>query len=310
MKFRKQGVILMLLMLTMSLFMFGCAQSNTSSAKAGKQSTNTTTSATSVASGGELKVHYINVGQADSILVQQGNSNMLIDAGNNVDAKTIVDYLKSQGVRKLDYVIGTHPHADHIGSMDVVIKTFDVGKVYMPKETSNTKTYKDVITSIKAKNLKITAPKPGESFKLGEAECTILAPNSDKYKDINDTSIVLKVAFGQNKFLFEGDAESTSEKEMLAKGFDAKADVIKLGHHGSHSSSSNEFLDKVQPSYAVISCGGGNDYGHPHKKTMDKLKQRKVKVFRTDESGTVVITSDGKNIKCNAKEGSYVSPRK
>lgn len=322
MKLKKQSLLLILIV-TISL-LFGCSKGDLNNKTYNQEKANTesqekathqTEAKVTSSPNGELKVHYINVGQADSILIQQGSNNMLIDAGNNIDVNTIVSYLKAQGVTTLNYVVMTHVHSDHVGSMDTVIKTFDIGTVYMPRTTSNTKTFEDVIDAMKVKNLKITAPEPGKSFNLVEAECKILAPNSDEYKDLNDTSIVLKVTFGENNFLFQGDAEGVSEKEILAKGFDVSADVLKLGHHGSSSSSTSSYLDKVfvdnsKPKYAIVSCGSNNVYNHPNKETMAKLKQRNIKVYRTDECGTIVMKSDGKNITCINKEGSYNSPQK
>lgn len=162
-----------------------------------------------------LKVSYIDVGQADSILIQSNGANMLIDAGNREDKNTVINYLKKQGVKKLDVVIGTHPHEDHIGGMSAVLNTFKADKIIMPKVTNNTETFKELITVIKSKGLKITNPKPGAIFKVGNATCTILAPNSSKYDDLNNYSVVIRMTYGNNSFLFEGDAEVQSEKEML-----------------------------------------------------------------------------------------------
>jgi len=254
---------------------------------------------------GNLKVHYIDVGQADSILIQQGSSSMLIDAGNNEDANTVKNYISEQGITKLNYIVGTHPHEDHIGGLDYVINSFKVGKIYMPKATSNTKTFQDVVSAIKAKGMKATVPKVLETFKVGNATATILAPNSSGYEDLNNTSIVIRLTFGNNSFMFDGDAEDISENEMLAKGLDVSAYVLKVGHHGSNSSTTEAFLDKVNPKYAVISVGKDNSYGHPHKSTMEKLKAKGIKVYRTDENGTIVATSDGENITFNTKVGSY-----
>ena len=254
---------------------------------------------------GNLKIHYIDVGQADSILIEQGSSSMLIDAGNNEDAKTVKNYISGQGITKLNYIVGTHPHEDHIGGLDYIINSFQVGKIYMPKATSNTKTFQDVVSAIKVKGMKATVPKALETFKVGDATATILAPNGSGYKDLNNTSIVIRLTFGNNSFIFDGDAEDISENEMLSKGLNISSDVLKVGHHGSNSSTSQAFLDKVNPKYAVISVGKDNSYGHPHKSTMEKLQAKGVKVYRTDESGTIVATSDGKNITFNTKAGSY-----
>lgn len=250
---------------------------------------------------GQFEVSYIDVGQADCILIKQGNYNMLIDAGNNGDSTTIVNYLKSKGVSKLDIVVGTHPHEDHIGSLDTVINTFSIGKLYMPKVTNTTKTYEDVVNAIKAKGLAVNTPEPGSSFTLGNATFTILAPNSSSYGDLNNYSIVLKATFGNNSFLFAGDAEDVSEREMLSKGYNLKVDVLKVGHHGSDSSTTPEFLNVVNPKYAVISVGKDNIYGHPAATTIDKLRNKGTAVFRTDLQGTIVATSDGTNITFNVR---------
>jgi len=246
---------------------------------------------------GKLKVHFIDVGQADSILIQDsGGSTMLIDAGNNEDADLVVNYLKEHGIDKLDYVIGTHPHEDHIGGLDAVINTFNIGKVIMPKVSHNTKTFEDVLTAIKNKNLKVTSPVPGESYNLGNAKFTILAPNSDNYDNLNDYSIVIKLEFGETSFLFAGDAETKSENEMIVKGFNLKANVLKVGHHGSTTSSSLPFIKAIAPKYAVISVGKHNSYGHPDSIILNRFKTLNVEVLRTDILGTIVFTSDGKNL--------------
>lgn len=254
---------------------------------------------------GELKVNFIDVGQADSILLQQGDKFMLVDAGNNGDAELLKDYLTSQGVKELQYFIGTHKDEDHIGGADAVINSFNVGKVYFPKQIATTQTYKDFVTAVKTKGLSLTVPKVGENFKLGEAVVTVLAPNSSEYEDSNDYSIVVKVTYGSTSFLLTGDAEARSEKELVASGKDLSATLLKVGHHGSLTSTSEAFLNKVNPKFAVISAGTGNKYGHPAQETMDKLKAKGVQVFRTDEQKTIIATSNGKEINFNVKPGSY-----
>lgn len=255
----------------------------------------------------QLKVHFIDVGQADSILIQtpEGKA-MLIDAGNNDDGDLVVSYLKSQGVKKIDVLVGTHPHEDHIGGMDNVIYSFDIGKIYMPKAASTTRTYEDLLTAIKSKNLKVSTAKAGIAIDIDpKVKIEMLAPNSEAYDDLNNYSAVIKLTYGKTAFLFEGDAESSSEKEMLEKGYELKADVLKIGHHGSSSSTTPEFLSAVSPKYAIISVGKNNDYGHPAKATMDKLKAANIAVYRTDECGTIIAASDGANISFNCKPGTY-----
>ncbi|KEH90634.1 ComEC/Rec2 family competence protein [Clostridium botulinum] len=256
---------------------------------------------------GNLKVHYIDVGQGDSILIQQNGSNMLIDAGTNKASNTVVNYLKAKGVNKLDYVIATHPHEDHIGGMASVINNFNVSKFIMAKVTHNSNTFKNMVNALKDKGIKITVPNVGDNYSLGTSNFTIVAPNSKQYDNLNNYSIVTKLRFGNNSFLFTGDAESLSEGEILAKQLDIQADVLKLGHHGSRTSSTEAFLDKVSPQYAIVSCGKENSYRHPHKVTMDKLQSRNIKVYRTDELGTIIATSNGKNITFNTSSGSYTS---
>ncbi len=292
------------------VFAVGCSQpaiSNNVSKESGnginestnveKSSENNSSPSNASSVNGKLKVHYINVGQGDSILVQQGDKNMLIDAGTNASTSSLISYLRSQDIKKIDYLVLTHPHEDHIGGADAVIKTFDIGSIYMPKVTANTATFRDVAKAMNAKGLKATVPVPGTNFNLGQAACDILGPVKTVSGDLNTYSIVIKVSFGNNKFLFTGDAQSSNERDMINKGFDLSADVLKVGHHGSHTSTSQNFLDKVNPKYAVISCGVNNDYGHPHKETMDRLKRMNITVYRTDKSGTIVAESDGKNIK-------------
>lgn len=252
-----------------------------------------------------LKISFIDVGQADSILIQFNNKNMLIDAGNNGDWEVIENYLKQNNVKKIDKLVLTHPHEDHIGGAAKIINDFSIGELYMPKVTTTTKTFENTIKAAKNKNLQAIVPNPGDKIFMDGLSFLVLAPNSSKYDSLNNYSIVLKLTYGEKKFLFMGDAEEISENEILNKGYDISADLIKVGHHGSNSSSSNNFISKVSPKYAVISVGKNNDYHHPHKKTMDLLKNKNIKVYRTDENKTIEITCDGKNINFNCNTGSY-----
>ncbi|MFH0888465.1 MAG: ComEC/Rec2 family competence protein [Planctomycetota bacterium] len=256
-------------------------------------------------SGIPLKVHYIDVGQADCILIQIPNGkNVLIDAGNSCDADKIVSYLQHQKVKKLDNVIATHPHADHMGAMDTIINKFDVGKFIMPNATSISNTFSKVVTTNIAyieKHLEITYAHPGLLIDLSpNITAQVIAPISPTYqgKDKeNNYSIVIHLEFGKTSFLFMGDALEESENEILKSGFDIKSDVLKVGHHGSKTSTGTSFLRKVHPSYAVIPVGKNNIYGHPKQITLKRLEDDRVQVFRTDESGTILIESDGKDLK-------------
>lgn len=246
-----------------------------------------------------LKVHYIDVGQGDSTLVQVDNKNMLIDAGPGTEKEKIINYLKEVGVSKLDYVIATHPHEDHIGNMAYIIDGFEIGEFIAPKATSTTKTFENMIKSLQAKNLQIKVPNVGDKISLGAAQLVILAPNSNNYENLNNYSIVAKLKYGNRSFIFTGDEEDISEGEILAKQLDLSADVLKVGHHGSKRSTTEQFLKAIKPKYAVISVGKDNNYGHPDKEVLYKLKNNNTDIFRTDEQGTIVAESDGSKITFN-----------
>lgn len=239
-----------------------------------------------------LRVYFFDVGQADSILIVNNGQSMLIDAGNNEDGNLVVDNIKKIGISKLDYVVGTHPHEDHIGGLDDVIKSFKVGKVMMPKTITNTKTYEDVIDAITNKNLKVTVPKIGYTFKVGNANCEIMSIG-DNSENLNECSIVIKLEYDGINYLFTGDAEAANER---ARSW-PKIDILKSGHHGSSTSSSQEFLNQTMPQIIVISCEKGNDYGHPHKETLEKYKKLGATIYRTDQSGNILLVQNKSNEK-------------
>jgi competence protein ComEC len=240
-----------------------------------------------------LEVRFLDVGQADSILIRVGETSMLIDAGNNDDGKGLVAYLKDLGITRFEAVVGTHPHEDHIGGLDKVVAAFDVGRIYLPKVSNDTKTFEDLLDAVAAKGLKVNSPAVGTTLSLGEARIVVLSPSASLYDGTNLHSIVLRLTYGSRSFLFCADAESGNESEMLASGLPLSADVMKIGHHGSTSSSTTAFLAAVAPKIAVIPVGAGNTYDHPAQQTLDRLSAIGATVYRTDQAGTVIVRTDG-----------------
>lgn len=240
-----------------------------------------------------LKIYYLDVGQADSILIDCNQKYMLIDAGNNEDGKLLVDYFNSLGIKKFDYVIASHPHEDHIGGMDDIINNFSIDNFYMPDVITTTKTYEDLLDALENVRLSVYTPNAKDTFLLDNSSVQILYVGSDD-GNLNDASIVLKLTFGKEKFLFMGDASEKVEKEILNK--DLESDVLKVGHHGSQYSTSLKFLEKVSPKYAIISVGKDNSYNHPHDIVLNRLSKIGSRVYRTDIDGTILITSDGNSL--------------
>lgn len=256
----------------------------------------------------ELAVHFIDVGQGDSTLIEANGHYMLIDAGEKDQTDTVINYLKAQGVKSLDYVIGTHPHSDHIGGLEGVIREFDVKNVLLPEKEHTTRIYEKLLDAIADKNLMVTIPKVGESCSLGEASFQIISPSRDYGDNLNNWSIGIRLVYGETSFVLCGDAEKEAEQDILLSGLPLKADVLKVSHHGSSTSSSLEFINAVSPRYAVISCGKNNDYGHPHKETLDLLKKQGINVLRTDQLGTIVIESDGTGLRIPGQPGASKQP--
>lgn len=265
----------------------------------GSAKTGQSTQGGDTSDGSQAEVHFIDVGQGDATLIKCGGHAMLIDAGDNDKGMAVQMYLKKQGVEKLDYLVLTHPDADHIGGADVVITKFTVGRVFMSDYEKDNKTYREVIQALDDKKLKWSTPKPGTSYSLGAAKFTILAP-VESYEDPNNSSVALLFQNGENRFLFTGDAQEEAEQDILDSGRFVKADVYKVGHHGSDTSSGQDFLDAVSPKWAVISCEEGNSYGHPHAAVLNSLRAMGVEVFRTDEQGSIIAWSDGKKITWNS----------
>ena len=257
-----------------------------------------------ILSGNVLKVNFLDVGQGDSTFAELPNGEvMLIDAGNPGDGEQIVKTVKEKGYEKIDYLIATHPHSDHIGGMAEVVKGLEIGKVYMPKKTHTSKTFENLVNAISEKGLKITEAKAGVTvLEENNLKITILSPINSEYDDLNNYSAVVKIVYEETAFLFAADAEKKVEYELIESGADLKADVLKVGHHGSNTSSASIFINAVQPEYGVISCGEGNDYGHPHAKVLELLGENNVSILRTDKSGTIQITSDGTNVSVEKSE--------
>ena len=239
-----------------------------------------------------LQIHFFDVGQADSILLISDGKTMLIDAGNNEDGDLIVSNIKNLGITKLDYVVGTHPHEDHIGGLDDVISNFEIGAIYMPKVQTNTKTFEDVLDAISNKNLHITTPKQNDKFIVGKVECEIMLvgeQTKEIEENLNLSSIVIRATYKEQSYLFMADAEEQNEVTRTWE----QTNVLKVGHHGSDTSTSTTFLNQVLPQIAIISVGKDNSYHHPSQTTLNKLSKLGTLIYRTDEKGNILIESDG-----------------
>lgn len=248
-----------------------------------------------------LEVLFIDVGQADAALLSSGGHHMLIDGGNREDSDKIYTVLKSRGVEQLDYVVCTHAHEDHVGGLPAAISNFSVGKVFCSVDQYDSDVFKTFVEKTREKELSVTIPELYDTYTLGEANIIFIGP-CEQSDETNNMSLVLKVYHGDNSFLFTGDAEYDSEKAIIESGADISCDVLKVGHHGSSTSTSYRFLYEANPKYAVISVGKDNSYGHPHDEVMSRLSDADVTVYRTDLSGDVLVKSDGKELVFETKQ--------
>ncbi|MBO3327726.1 ComEC/Rec2 family competence protein [Clostridium perfringens] len=249
----------------------------------------------------KLMISYMDVGQGDAAYIKVNRNDILIDAGPRSNSKELLEQLKAKNIDDFELVIATHPHEDHIGGMVDVFKEYEVKSFYSPKITHTTKTYENLVKAVKDEGLKTKELKGGMVIDLGEgAKFEVFTPQKSEYEELNDYSPIMKLSFGDTSYLFTGDAEKLAEEEALAKyKTSLDSDVIKFGHHGSSSSSSNAFIEAVSPKYGIISCAKDNKYGHPHRETLDIIKKYNIKTFRTDTDGEIILTSDGKSINFN-----------
>lgn len=245
-----------------------------------------------------MLVHYIDVGEGDSILIQVNNKNLLIDSGPSSSENNLIKYLKSLNLRNIDYVIATHPHEDHIGNMSEILSYFHVKSFYAPKIDSSTRTFENMIDTLKDNNLKINIIKRNlNSIDLGNnTSITVFSPYNEYYDNLNNYSPIIKIEYGSTSFLFTGDAETDVEKKLLNNGDDIRSDVLKIGHHGSSTSTSLSFLKKVNPIISIISVGENNEFNHPDKNVIDTLKKNNVLIFQTNINGSIILCSNGTNI--------------
>ena len=245
---------------------------------------------------GLLTVTFIDVGQADATLLEQGGMAMLIDGGSPEDSNLIFTVLRDRGIERLDHVIATHAHADHVGGLSGALRQATAGAAWCPVTDYDTRAFRNFVSGLEDAGSGITVPEPGTWFMLGTARVEFLGPSEINEGEPNDTSLIIKVTHGDVSFLFTGDAERNAELRLVEEGRDLSADVIHVGHHGSSTSSAYPFLREVMPLYAVISCGRGNQYGHPHEDVMSRLRDAGAAVYRTDMQGDITAVSDGASV--------------
>ena len=258
----------------------------------------------------EFMIHMIEVGQAESFLLTQGNQTALIDCGKLLTGRKVVSYLKKLGITKIDYLIITHPHEDHIGGMFQVLDNFEIGIIIFPKVDEKQIEhlwYKILMYKIEKEKYQIKYAQKGDVYNIQDATFEVIAAETEVGENINNYSIVSKVSFGEIDIIMTGDAEKEVEEEILKSGVNIDAEILKIGHHGSRTSTTEQFLDAISPEFALISCKKGNDYNHPVKSTMNRLEERDIEVYRTDECGNVIITITNNEIEFNSNPGDYLS---
>lgn len=255
--------------------------------------------AETTASENVMYVNFLDVGQGDCTLIVCGDTAILVDGGEKGMAQTVCNYIRNSNVEDIDCMIATHPHSDHIGSLSEIMTEFEVKNLIMPEIPKNiiptTATYKNFLKTVSGKVINIIPAQAGNTYSYGEVSVSILAPNNE-YEDLNDMSVVTKITYGETSVMLTGDAGKDSENDIIKKNYDCKSDLLKIGHHGSRTSTSDKWLNTVKPEFAVISCGLNNDYGHPHKELLNRLEKHNVEYYRTDIIGNVVFKSDGKTI--------------
>jgi len=244
----------------------------------------------------EIVVTFLDVGQGDSIVIRSRDNAVLIDGGEFSQRDVVLGYLREAGIRRLCFVVATHPHSDHIGSLGTVLGRMEVGALIMPDRTNNTIAFEALLESIESNNIPVTFPDPGYRLKAGIIDLTVLAPHDAGASNLNNASIVTRLEHGETSFLFTGDAEAESEAAMVSGGMKIESNVLKVGHHGSRTSTTKSFLDRVNPSVAVISVGTGNNFGHPNEEVVAQLESAGIAVYRTDKHGTIQMVTNGRQI--------------
>jgi competence protein ComEC len=254
---------------------------------------------------GLLTVTFLDVGQADAALVECGGEFMLIDGGNASDSDLIYTVLKNKGITHLDYIVATHAHADHAGGLAGALRFASAGTAFCPVTEYDSRAFNNFVKALGDHNVTITVPKPGDSFKIGGADAVIIGVNAAD--EVNNSSIILKLTYGETVFLFTGDAERKAEQDLLERGIGLSATVLKVGHHGSDTSTTYPFLREVMPDIAVISCGQDNTYGHPHDNLLSRLRDAGVTLYRTDLQGDIVCVSDGKTVTVTTERNRHIA---